>query len=68
VENWSPTQFCDAPTAAQPMTLYFGQAEIQNWGQGNAEEIPLYPVPSIRIALTKDAGGAVMMRVCSFPA
>jgi hypothetical protein len=37
--------------------------EIRSWGQGSAEEILLYPVPSIRIALTKDAGGAVVTKV-----
>lgn len=45
------------------MTLYLGNVEIRKWGQGNAEEILLYPVPSIRIALTKDAGGAVVTKV-----
>jgi RHS repeat-associated protein len=63
IENFSPAQSCDAPTAAQPVTLYVGQAEIRNWGQGNAEEILLYPVPSIRISLTKNAGGAVVTKV-----
>lgn len=63
IENFSPTQSCDAPTASQPVTLYLGNVEIRNWGQGNAEEILLYPVPSIRIALTKDAGGAVVIKV-----
>lgn len=55
--NFSPTQSCDAPTASQPVTLYLGNVEIRNRGQGNAEEILLYPVPQVRIALTKDAGG-----------
>jgi RHS repeat-associated protein len=63
IENFSPTQSCDAPTASQPVTLYLGNVEIRKWGQGNAEEILLYPVPSIRIALTKDAGGAVVTKV-----
>lgn len=49
IENLSPLQSCDAPTASQPVTLYLGGVEIRNWGQGNAEEILLYPVPSIRI-------------------
>ncbi len=61
--NVSPTHSCDAPTASQPVTLYLGNIEIRKWGQGNAEEILLYPVPSIRIALTKDAGGAVVTKV-----
>ena len=63
IENFSPTQSCDAPTASQPVTLYLNNVEIRKWGQGNAEEILLYPVPSIRIALTKDAGGAVVSKV-----
>lgn len=63
IENFSPSQACDAPTGSQPVTLYLGGVEIRNWGQGNAEEILLYPVPSIRIALTKDAGGAVVTKV-----
>ena len=63
IENFLPAQSCDAPTAAQPVTLYLGQAEIRNWGQGNAEEILLYPTPTIRIAITKDAGGVVVTKV-----
>ena len=61
--NVSPTHSCDAPTASQPVTLYLGNIEIRKWGQGNAEEILLYPVPAVRIALTKDAGGAVVTKV-----
>ncbi len=63
IENFSPTQGCDAPTASQPVTLYIGQTEIWNWGQGNAEEILLYPTLAIRISLTKNAGGAVVTKV-----
>jgi hypothetical protein len=63
VENFAPGQACSAPTAAQPVTLYLGMVEIRNYGQGNAEEILLYPRPSIRVSKTKDAGNAVVTRV-----
>jgi RHS repeat-associated protein len=63
IENFSPVQSCDAPTASQPVTLYIGGVEIRNWGQGNAEEILLYPVPQVRMSLTKNAGGAVVTKV-----
>jgi RHS repeat-associated protein len=40
-----------------------GPVEIRNYGQGNAEEILLYPHPAIRISKTKDAGAAVVTKV-----
>ncbi len=47
------------------MTLTLGMVEVRNYSQGNAEEILLYPRPSIRISKTRDSGGAVVTRVAT---
>lgn len=47
------------------MTLYLGMVEVRNYGQGNAEEILLYPRPQVRISKTRDTGGAVVTRVAT---
>ena len=63
VEGYAPAQSCAAPTASHVATLYLGPVEIRKYGQGNAEELLLYPHPAIRISKTKDAGGAMVTKV-----
>jgi RHS repeat-associated protein len=59
----APTPSLHSASAGQPVTLYLGMVEVRSYGQGNAEEILLYPRPSIRISKTKDTGGVVVTRV-----
>lgn len=49
IENYTTGQACSAPTAAQPVTAYFGPLEIRNFGMGATEQMLLYPTADIRI-------------------
>ncbi|OYX39574.1 MAG: hypothetical protein B7Y91_00710 [Rhodobacterales bacterium 32-64-14] len=53
----------DPVTQQSEVTLYMGPVEIRKYGQGNAEEILLYPHPNIRIVKTKNASGQVVTKV-----
>ena len=53
----------DPVTQQSETTLYMGAAEFRHWGEGNAEEILLYPTPNIRITKIRDAGGTIVTRV-----
>ena len=53
----------DPVTQQSETTLYMGAAEFRKWGQGNAEEILLYPTANIRVTYSRDAGGNVVKKV-----
>jgi RHS repeat-associated protein len=59
IENMAPAANCNAaPTGSTPVTVYFANVEIRNYGQGaTAEQVITYPAPAVRV-VTTSAGTA----------